>query len=275
MQKILLAIFLALPILGNAQGLPFSPLDTMSNVGVIKDYCKAGLSVIDCIPREDVTIPEGALVVIAGARSCKYPYSASIYNTLDIFYQNKPYHIDLDKVIIEDHLFDEIVKASGERKVKFRKEAEETSLKIQIKELSEALDYVKKLKPKGLGLLSWSYDESDVLTGIDISFNVLNPTNKTIKYIWFNVVGYNPVGDKVIDPLKRTALLSLRAVGPIAPDEHGTYYFERAWHTNLVDTVKIISIKVQHMDGSIKTITDIKSITMPDKYYDTIQNASH
>ena len=57
------------------------------------------------------------------------------------------------------------------------------------------------------------YDESEYTQGTSFSCTIENYSNKTIKYITFNLVGYNSVNDKVSDRGK--IIKSLKGIGPL------------------------------------------------------------
>jgi hypothetical protein len=61
-------------------------------------------------------------------------------------------------------------------------------------------------------------------------------------------------------------------VGPIEPEASGSYDFDYVWHSDLVEEAKITSIKIQYMDGSVKTITSIGSVMLEKNLYDYIQD---
>lgn len=129
-----------------------------------------------------------------------------------------------------------------------------------IRNAPAAAQQVKKLISDGVVLLDWSFkDESEYTEGTSIEFSVLNPTGKTIKYLWFTVTGYNPVGDKITDIKRKTSAITVKGVGPIKPTDSGTYEFSYVWFTDLVDKVVVNSIKVQYMDGSFKTLVNPKT----------------
>lgn len=146
-------------------------------------------------------------------------------------------------------------------------------LNSQNKKDSVLTKFLKNGRIKGLTLLvSVIYDESEYTEGTSAKFVVYNPTQKTIKYLWFTVVGFNPVGDKVIDRVKGVSNITLKGVGPIEKDESGTYEFDYVWFTDMVETFKIISIKVQYMDNTIKTISNVKEITFTDDMLNSLKN---
>lgn len=258
---LLLAFWLLFPLLSHSQ----VHLDSLIHTGITLSPCKSTLY----NGSSSIVIPEGELVTVVAARRVIGAYGAN-HDYFDFYYKSKLYYAGKDKIDVTDELFDQLMSLDDEDKETYRKEGAELAETQKSIDMLEAAEYIEKLKTKGLAILSWSFEESEYIKAIDISFSVINPTKKTIKYIWFNVVGYNPVGDKVVDPFKRTSLITLRAIGPIEHLNSGTYSFESAWNTNLVDKVKIASIKVQYMDGTFKTITNPSSIEIPERYVDII-----
>jgi hypothetical protein len=104
------------------------------------------------------------------------------------------------------------------------------------------------------------FDESEYTEGTSLNISVYNPTKKTIKYIWLTIAGFNPVGDKYRNNIIKTC------VGPIEPKGSASYTFTYAWFTDLVVKCSLLSIKVQYMDGTFKTINKEKEITLPEGY---------
>jgi len=92
----------------------------------------------------------------------------------------------------------------------------------------------------------------------------------TIKYLWFTFVGYNAVDDKIIDRKRGSSNITVKAIGPIKPDESGSYDYTYVWFTDLVETAVISNIKVQYMDGTFKTISNPKEIMLKKDLYNLI-----
>jgi hypothetical protein len=92
-------------------------------------------------------------------------------------------------------------------------------------------------------------------TGLEVK--VTNMSNKTIKYIIFNIIGLNSVKDKV--KYKGTYIQETRGIGPISPLETAYYDFEHLWWTDIVEYFDIQSINIEYTDGTKKQITDWKS----------------
>lgn len=116
--------------------------------------------------------------------------------------------------------------------------------------LINALKPFYATKKYGIGLISYHATDDDYATGAN--FSIFNPTSKTIKYIWFTVAGVNPVGDLV--KTGNGYYKTLKAIGPIEPDNVGEWSFNYVWLTDIVEHLKISTIKIQYMDGSLKTI---------------------
>jgi len=221
----------------------------------VTSYCSSGV---------DKYLTKGTRVVVSGVTDCKKSYSDDIVQFYEIIYKNKTYYIERSKLsLAEESYYDEISLMTPEQAEKFRKEAKNTSKVITKVNLRKAQKFFDGCKTKGLALLKWSiYKESEYTEGTGAEFEIYNPTTKTIKYIWITFVGFNPVGDKVIDRRRRTSNITVKAVGPIKPNYSGKYQFKYMWLTDLVQTARITLIKVQYMDKSIKTILDPKIITL-------------
>jgi hypothetical protein len=164
------------------------------------------------------------------------------------------------------------INSSKNKQYLFRFNAERMAKLIYESEIDSISTFLDGCKKAGLVMLNWSfYKESEYTEGMSAKVEVYNPTKKTIKYIWLTFIGYNPVGDKVIDTRKGTSNITVNAVGPINPNENGAYEFKYVWFTDLVKTAKISLIKVQYMDGSFKTIINPKSISLKEEYYNFLK----
>lgn len=242
--------------------------DSTFVLGIITDDSFAGNSISEyCSASADKWLTKGSVVFVSGAKRCTKSYSSEINDFYEIIYNTKTYYIEKEKVLIENYTFDDINNLSSETSAKFRDYSNVMSKYIYENDINEALKSLKNCKAAGLAIYDWSYyDESEYTEGTSAKITVYNPTNKTIKYLWFSFVGYNPVGDRVIDKRSRTSVVTKKAVGPIAKGETGTYSFEYVWFTDIVETAKIASIKVIYMDGTEKIIKNPKAITLSTKY---------
>jgi len=242
--------------------------DSTIILGIITDDSYVGVSLTDyCSAGYDKELKGGTIVFVSGTKRCDKSYSTENYDFYEIIYNAKTYYIEKDKVVIKDYSFDDIKNLSDETATKFKDYTNIMSKLIYESDVNEAIKALKSCKAAGLSIYDWSYsDESEYTEGTSAKITVYNPTNKTIKYLWFSFVGFNPVGDKVIDRRSGTSVVTKKAVGPIAKGETGTYTFEYVWFTDIVETAKIASIKVLYMDGTEAIIKNPKSITLSTKH---------
>ena len=238
---------------------------------IFSEYVGESINSI-CSVYSDKYIEQETMVQISGTANCQYSYRNS-YDFYEIIYRNKPYFIKKSNLhTVDDSIYSKISGMDIESKEKFKKYATETANILHIEKLNDAINFLKKCTPKGLTVFNWSYyDESEYTDGMSAKVTVYNPTKKKIKYLWFTFIGYNAVNDVIIDRLKGTSKITVRGIGPIEPDESGTYKYDYVWHTDLVDTAKISQIKVQYMDGTFKTILNPKEVTISDKLYDVLK----
>lgn len=105
------------------------------------------------------------------------------------------------------------------------------------------------------------FDQSEYTSGTGYDFSLINMSKKTIKYIWVTIKGINPVNDVVSSK-------TLKCIGPLKPNHEGSYSFDYVWLTDVVETCKISSIKIQYMDGSIKQLANAESLILNESLYE-------
>jgi len=131
----------------------------------------------------------------------------------------------------------------------------------QLKDVKAQLDATSKY---GVALLQTRlFDTSEYTEGTGFSVRVLNTGKKAIKYITFSLVGLNAVDDPVKGRHQRSATVTLRGIGPIEPNHSGTYTEKYMWSTDLVESFNLLSIRVEYMDGTQKTIPGTAKLRIP------------
>lgn len=244
--------------------------DSTMAVGVSRG-CFGTKDVTYCSLRSDKYIPSGKAVVIRGMKHCKSGYT--VEHLFEVIYNNKIYFVPSLDIATDETYYDQLERMPADALARFRAYADHIGQIVYESDVLKVLTFLESCKPKGLSVVKWSFhDESEYTSGKGVEVSVYNPTGKTIKYLWFTLVGYNPVGDKVVDPKRKTSNVTLKGVGPIAPDETSSYTFSYAWFTDLVSTAKMLSIKVQYMDGTFKTISAPGSITLSEDLYRIIED---
>lgn len=182
----------------------------------------------------------------------------------------KAFYIPTSNVSISEDTqmkIDSLVSCSQEVRDSFFCLTKAISYANYMKKMNDALDEIKEQGIKGLSIPYWSvYDMSEYTDGTGVEFSFYNPTKKTIKYINLSFVGYNAVDDKV------GGVKEKRCIGPIAPEETASYDFEYVWFTDIVEYAKLLSISVQYMDGTVKTISKPESIVWKKEIKDLFDN---
>jgi hypothetical protein len=151
-----------------------------------------------------------------------------------------------------------------EMRIKRETELEESRIKIETAEkLRKTKLLMSRLSSQGIAIIDYqAFDVSDVTEGTGFEIRLFNPTKKTIKYVSISFYGINPVGDKVQVEFKNTYINKVKCVGPIKPFEGAEYNFEYQWFNDLVQSVKLVSLNIQYMDGSIRNYSDFKNIIL-------------
>lgn len=155
-------------------------------------------------------------------------------------------------------------------KIKTKEEIDSILLERERKE--EAIreirgkNVISSLQKAGIAIMDYTaFDNSEYTDGTGFRIKFFNPTKKTIKYINISFFGINAVNDKVLNKYGGSYINNVRCVGPIKQYDEAEYEWDYVWFTDIVETVKLISIKVQYMDGTIRTITDFKNIVVKEE----------
>jgi hypothetical protein len=126
-------------------------------------------------------------------------------------------------------------------------------------EYATSVDVTNFLAMKKHGLILHNYDVVGEDYTIGFEASVSNLSLKTIKYLFFTVVAQNPVHDLI-------ATKTVRCIGPIRPDDSGTYEFKDLIYTRTGKYLNLTQLKIQYMDGTVKTLNrnQINSIKIHD-----------
>jgi len=222
----------------------------------------------------DFKMPPKSKVYIIGAKSYKME-SGRMFDYYEIAYLGNSYFIYKEDLSLVDNQYnfelllkDSILKTDSFKKYNISN-SDLNRVELEIENIKLKLDVYKFIdlcRPKGLVVISNSvFNESEYTDGKSFSFEVINLSKKKIKYITFNVIGYNAVDDKVIDRGKY--LKSIKGVGPINYDDKAYYSFKYVWLTDLVEYTKVVNIKIEYMDGSSKIIDNPNSVTLSLEQY--------
>ena len=127
------------------------------------------------------------------------------------------------------------------------KEQEEQD-KIQ-KEIEEAKSIIQVTKV--------AVSEPDSAGGVELYFNFVNKSEKTIKYVYFAVTFYNAVGDVVNGKYNYGSVNYCQDTGPFATGEGrtGTWWYWGDFYNWDIKTVKLVSLSIEYMDGTTISLT--------------------
>jgi hypothetical protein len=221
-------------------------------------------------------IEQGEVLTITGVKECVAQNNNSLTKFFEIRYNFEYLFVEIDLLICDKDYYLLINNLSDSDKKKFRDNStiysdnkSKQRMDIEIREKNEIKEkfnnFLKNSTQQGLIVKKWKIiDESEYTDGTSIEIEFVNPTKKTIKYIWTTFVGYNAVEDPVIDRIKGVKNITVKSIGPIKPDESGLYTFEYVWYSDIVESAKITNIKIQYMDGTFKTISAPEKVIMTD-----------
>lgn len=270
MKKVLFAcIIITMSLQVRSQQITDSTL-VMCQVQNGLDGTSLGKSFIQyCMLSLDKNVDNGTILIVSGYKHCD---DESILQKkadyLEVMYKGEEYYVSPGTVkFAEDIDYMSLLKNmnSGQYE-RFKKHAKYLGEIYHDGKINEINDFLKSCKPKGLAVLGWKiFDESEYTEGTSIKFDVYNPTNKVIKYIWFTVIGYNAVDDIIYKSGKQTT--TVKCIGPIDPSSNASYSFKYVWMTDLVERAKIASITVKYMDETSIVIKNEKSIELSKDRY--------
>lgn len=216
-----------------------------------------------------VMLEEGTTLFVSGASEGMY------WNYYDVIYRGKVYYIEKTELSFPDNkdYCSTLLHLDSDSKEKLLKNALQAGQEQYAEMLKRAETFYKECSKLGLVLLDYcSFDASEYTEGTNAQVRLMNPTSKTIKYIWLAFVGYNAVNDPVRAKNGSTRI-TLKCIGPLAKGECAIYTFEYVWLNDIVKNAKIVNVKVQYMDGTVRDIPNPSKIKIDSKVYNYVQPA--
>lgn len=214
-----------------------------------------------------IPIPTNTILLIYNTDKCSHDTNLAFYN---IIYQGSKYIVDTADVLVQKGLYKKITNMSELQKdslysVAIKTDSTITALKQKIRD-EQIKNELKEAEKQGVIIMDANlFDMSEYTDGTGFTFKVYNPEGKkSIKYITLKVIGYNPVNDKVFSSKFNSYVATLKGVGPIKPGESGTYSWDYVWFTDLPVSSKVVSVIIQYMDGTFKTITNPSKVLISD-----------
>ena len=97
----------------------------------------------------------------------------------------------------------------------------------------------------------------DSAGGVELYFNFINESEKTIKYVYFSVTFYNAVGDVVNGQYNYGTVNYCKDTGPFATGEGrtGTWWHWGDYYNWDITSVKLVDLSIEYTDGTTVTFT--------------------
>lgn len=97
----------------------------------------------------------------------------------------------------------------------------------------------------------------DSAGGVELYFNFINESEKTIKYVYFSVTFYNAVGDVVNGQYNYGTVNYCKDTGPFATGEGrtGTWWHWGDFYNWDIASVKLVDLSIEYTDGTTVTLT--------------------
>lgn len=272
-MRFLLIILLLTPLFSQGQ---INITDTTFIVGITQDNntnASTKIGTLGFKSGEEIDIPSKSGVLIIGAKRCDV--GGKNFDYYEVIYKGNVYFLNREDILVtkisnsSELIFDDFLKLTSDQLSKFRSYSIKIAAAAESERKNKALKFFESCKKIGLILLKNSiYDESEYTSGTSFKYEIQNLSNKTIKYITFNLIGYNSVDDKITE--RGVSIKSVKGIGPIKPNNTASFEFKYVWFTDLVETFKITKIKIEYMDGGLKVIDNPRSIILSEEDYNVL-----
>lgn len=93
----------------------------------------------------------------------------------------------------------------------------------------------------------------DTANGVDVYIIASNLSKKTIKYVTYQATPYNAVGDIQMGSIRRNSTDRLTDTGPYQSQSDIMGIWGNVWYNGTISCIVINSVRIEYMDGSIKT----------------------
>lgn len=254
-----------------------SPIIAMANdatappLGLLRHSSSADRTMTACKGGNSKMLFEDMAVVVAGRYRCTPAYGKA-KDYLVVYFGKQRFFVEYDAVFMLD-----------EKRAPLPELDDQTLARLDVAALEKAGEHYRDVAiysavqaynapaKHGVSVLDFSvYDESKYTEATGFKLEVYNPTQKTIKYIRVELMGMNAVDDPVRDRFGGSAIKQVRGIGPIEPQDFGSYTFEHLWFTDTVEWAKLVSLRVDYMDGSSKTIKNLKRVKVDQVHQDAL-----
>jgi hypothetical protein len=100
-------------------------------------------------------------------------------------------------------------------------------------------------------ILAKKLTEHNSVGGVGVDIDFKNISGKTIKYIYFEVLPYNRVGDLEFGRHSQYPTPTrLKLTGPIKNNKKDNYWNDVLWYSWDISKFEIVSVEIEYMDGT-------------------------
>ena len=185
----------------------------------------------------------------------------------------------------ESRLAEESRKAEESRLAEESRKAEESRLAEESRKAEESTQNQINDAKNSIKITTLKVSEPNSAGGVDVFIDFYNRSNKTIKYVYYNVQAYNAVDDPVSCEITRDSTSMLKFTGPVAsgaysnnqaeydeainnwnnrssdddwlvPTELQNTFWECVWYNYSIKYCKILSVEIVFMDNSKMYISE-------------------
>lgn len=164
---------------------------------------------------------------------------------------------------------------STEEEIKERKvEADKRALELKLEKLAISYENKEKelerfhnkvyerISKVGSSILINSYDIDSINSagGVDISIRFTNVSDKTIKYVKFDVIPYNRVYDITFSEIDGISKKTVTAVNFVKQYDTYTANFKNVWYNDTISEIEITGIEIIYADNTKSYVSDKKDI---------------
>jgi hypothetical protein len=199
-------------------------------------------------------LPALATVIVTRPVKCTPRYGTP-KDYIEVLYDGKTFYVEKADIVLAPDRARELAQRSSDDIAEFVGDWQAVSKRTTLAAKKAVLDKLDRSATQGITIVDASiFDVSEYTEGTGFSVEVYNSSKKIIKYLTFQVIGLNAVKDPVRHRMTRQTTVTLRGIGPIAPAGTAAYRKDYMWFTDVVQYFNLVSVKVEWMDGSSRTI---------------------
>jgi outer membrane murein-binding lipoprotein Lpp len=137
-------------------------------------------------------------------------------------------------------------------------ESEKLAKQEEDRKAAEALKSAQDKARELIRVTKVSTGKPNSVGGVDLYINWKNKSEKTIKYVYFEVTPYNSVDDVVTSDIGSGSLFRGKETGPFKTGEGSSSntYWDTAWYNNTIVRAELHKIDIEYMDGTTVTLKD-------------------